>query len=203
MKEFELSCPIGQVPEKDKIVATAARTMGVPVKAVAGYRILRRSVDARGDILYRYRILAYVSGETCPEFEMPEYRDVSSSAPVIIIGAGPAGMFAALRLLTAGLKPVILERGKDVHARKFDIAALSRTGQVDEDSNYCFGEGGAGTFSDGKLYTRSSSWSGSARIRTFWLTHIPISEATGCPLSLKISGNASWSMAANIISEPV
>ena len=156
MKEFELACPIGQVPEKEKIIATAARTMGVPAKSVAGYRILRRSVDARGDILYRYRILAYVSGETCPEFEMPEYRDVSSSAPVIIIGAGPAGMFAALRLLTAGLKPVILERGKDVHARKFDIAALSRTGQVDEDSNYCFGEGGAGTFSDGKLYTRSS-----------------------------------------------
>lgn len=156
MKEFELACPIGQVPEKEKIIATAARTMGVPAKSVAGYRILRRSVDARGDILYRYRILAYVSGETCPEFEMPEYRDVSSSAPVIIIGAGPAGMFAALRLLTAGLKPVILERGKDVHARKFDIAALSRTGQVDENSNYCFGEGGAGTFSDGKLYTRSS-----------------------------------------------
>lgn len=156
MKEIEIACPIGKELSAEQIVASAARALGVSPKAVANYEIVRRSIDARGDILYRYRIQAYKSGEERQEYVLPEYSDVSSSRPVIIIGAGPAGMFAALRLLAEGLKPVILERGKDVHARKFDMAALSREGVVNQDSNYCFGEGGAGTFSDGKLYTRSS-----------------------------------------------
>ena len=90
------------------------------------------------------------------DYVLEDYKDVSSAEPVITIGAGPAGMFAALRLLMKGLKPVILERGKDVHARNYDMAKLSREGGVNPDSNYWFGEGGAGTFSDGKLYTRSS-----------------------------------------------
>ena len=156
MKEFELALPIGRTPEKEQIVAAAAKAMGVQPKSVAHYRILKRSIDARGEILYRYRIAAFASGEDLQEYRAGEYKDVSSAEPVIIIGAGPAGMFAALRLLVKGLKPVILERGKDVHKRKFDVAALSRNGIADPDSNYCFGEGGAGTFSDGKLYTRSS-----------------------------------------------
>lgn len=156
MKEFEISAPIGREMEREQVLAAAAKTMGVPVKKVAGYRILRRSIDARADIVYRYRIAAYETGEDYPEFRLEEYRDVSNAEPVIIIGAGPAGMFAALKLLMRGMKPVILERGKDVHKRKFDIAGLSKAGIVNPDSNYCFGEGGAGTFSDGKLFTRSS-----------------------------------------------
>ena len=156
MKEFEIACPVGKELGRSAIIEAAARAMGVSVKAVSQYRILRRSIDARKEILYRYRIAAFKTGETYEDFRLDEYRDVSSAMPVIIIGAGPAGMFAALRLLARGLKPVILERGKDVHARKFDMAALSREGIVDPDSNYCFGEGGAGTFSDGKLFTRSS-----------------------------------------------
>ncbi len=118
--------------------------------------VVKRSIDARREPLYRYHCEIYSKGEAFPSFSLPEYRDVHDGEPVIVIGAGPAGMFASLRLLMSGLKPVILERGKDVHERKRDLAALSLEGRLNPDSNYCYGEGGAGTFSDGKLFTRSS-----------------------------------------------
>ena len=146
MKEFEIAVPIGHEPTAKAIAALAGGLEPI---------LVRRSVDARKDPVWRYRYEAYAPGEYEP-YKLPEYRDVMDAAPVIVVGAGPAGMFAALKLLTLGYRPVVLERGKDVHARKVDVAALSRTGVVDPDSNYCYGEGGAGTFSDGKLYTRSS-----------------------------------------------
>lgn len=118
--------------------------------------IRRRSVDARGDIKMVYGIEAYGKWEEHAEYQLPSLQDVHEAEPVVVIGAGPAGMFAAVKLATLGLKPVLLERGKDVRSRKSDMAQLSRTGKIDPDSNYCYGEGGAGAFSDGKLYTRSS-----------------------------------------------
>ena len=158
MKEIEITCKLGKELTADDIQTAAVKALGVSpkIKQQLKYRILRRSIDARNDILYRYRIEVCKPEEVMSEYVLDEYKDVSSAEPIVIIGAGPAGMFAALRLLMKGLKPVILERGKDVHARKFDMAKLSTEGQVNPDSNYCFGEGGAGTFSDGKLYTRSS-----------------------------------------------
>ena len=117
---------------------------------------VKRSLYARGDLKYRYRCEIYSPDEECGPYKLPEYKDVHGAEPVIVIGAGPAGMFAALRLLMTGLRPIILERGKDVHSRKRDLAALSVDGKLNPDSNYCYGEGGAGTFSDGKLFTRSS-----------------------------------------------
>lgn len=157
MKEFEIAFDIRHTPTEDEIKAAAARSLGVSPAKVASYSILRRSLDARGQILYRYRIAASAAGEEPVEqYRLPEYKNVSQAEPVIVVGSGPAGMFAALRLLMEGRKPVILERGKDVHARKRDIGSLSQTGFVNEDSNFCFGEGGAGTFSDGKLFTRSN-----------------------------------------------
>ena len=158
MKEIEVTCKLGKDLTADEIQTAAVKALGVSpkMKSQLKYRIVRRSIDARNDILYRYRVEVCKPDETLTEYVLEDYQDVSSAEPVIIIGAGPAGMFAALKLLMRGFKPIILERGKDVHARKFDMAKLSTEGVVNPDSNFCFGEGGAGTFSDGKLYTRSS-----------------------------------------------
>ena len=147
MKEFEIVCPLTREPRLKEIEAKAGGWKWV---------LKKRSVDARKEPVWRYQYEAYGPGEEFLPYALPEYLDVHDAEPVIVVGAGPAGMFAALKLLTLGLKPVILERGKNVHERKFDMAKLSREGVVDPDSNYCYGEGGAGAFSDGKLYTRSS-----------------------------------------------
>jgi len=135
----------------------AASKAGVNLNEIKWHRILRKSIDARQrDIKINLKLLLGVN-ETKPQFVIkPDYQNVSTKPTVIIVGAGPAGLFAALRLLEIGLKPIIVERGKDVHERKRDIATINRTKTVALESNYCFGEGGAGTFSDGKLYTRSN-----------------------------------------------
>ena len=158
MKEIEITCKLGNELSADEIQTAAVKALGVSpkMKSQLKYRIIRRSIEARNDILYRYRVEVGKPDETLDEYVLEDYKNVAEAEPVIIIGAGPAGMFAALKLLMRGFRPVILERGKDVHARKFDMAKLSTEGVVNPDSNYCFGEGGAGTFSDGKLYTRSS-----------------------------------------------
>lgn len=157
MKEFDISFPIKHTPGQEELMASAARALGVKKDRVADLRIVRRSLDARGEIVYRYRIAAAAVGESPLEkYVLPEYKNVEHAAPVIVVGGGPAGMFAALRLLMEGRKPVVIERGKDVHSRKVDIAAINQQQLVNTESNYCFGEGGAGTFSDGKLFTRSN-----------------------------------------------
>jgi uncharacterized FAD-dependent dehydrogenase len=120
--------------------------------------ILKRSIDARQKaIKINLKVIIYLKGETFQEtkIELPEYKDVSKAQEVIVVGAGPAGLFAALQLIELGLKPIVIERGKDVRGRRRDLKAINIDHLVNEDSNYCFGEGGAGTYSDGKLYTRS------------------------------------------------
>lgn len=116
----------------------------------------KRSIDARKDPVWRYQYEAYAPEDNYVPYVLPEYQDVHEAETVVVVGAGPAGMFAALKLVSLGLRPLVLERGKDVHARKVDMARLSREGEVNPESNYCYGEGGAGAFSDGKLYTRST-----------------------------------------------
>lgn len=133
---------------------------------ISGIRVVRRSVDARQRTIRINLTVEVFSGkETAVPFINPFVsRDVSREKEVIIVGAGPAGLFAALRLIELGIRPVILERGKDVSARKKDIARISRDHVVNPDSNYCFGEGGAGTYSDGKIYTRSKKRGDNSRV---------------------------------------
>lgn len=135
----------------------AAKVLQVKPEEISLVNIIRRSVDARGRSVRMNLGLDVYLGELPPAASKIhfEYASVANKAEVIIVGAGPAGLFAALRLIELGLKPVIVERGKDVSARKYDIGAIHRNEGVNPDSNYGFGEGGAGTFSDGKLYTRS------------------------------------------------
>ena len=120
-------------------------------------RILRRCLDSRRGVKYHTTMEVYGPGETVPQQDYrSNYNDCRNADPIVIVGAGPAGLFAALRALELGLKPIIIERGKSVSDRKYDIAQLTKEHQVNPDSNWCFGEGGAGTYSDGKLYTRST-----------------------------------------------
>ena len=120
--------------------------------------ILKRSIDARQKtVKINLKVIIFLKGENFTEqkIELPNYKDVSEAQEVIVIGAGPAGLFAGLQLVELGLKPIIIERGKDIRGRRRDLKAINVDHIVNEDSNYCFGEGGAGTYSDGKLYTRS------------------------------------------------
>ena len=126
---------------------------------ISGFQILKKSIDARGkQVLFNLSVNAFINEPFHPvNFQTFNFREVSQAKySTVIIGAGPTGLFAALKLIESGIKPIILERGKDVKSRRRDLAALNKRGVVNPESNYCFGEGGAGTYSDGKLYTRSN-----------------------------------------------
>lgn len=154
--EIPLNLMPRQAADADAIPAFAAKAAGIPLSRVALSRVLRRSVDARrGQVKVNLLVQLFIDDEIVPQSLHFEYPDVSAATEIVIVGSGPAGLFCALRLIELGLRPVILERGKEVSERKKDIAAINRGKPADPDSNYCFGEGGAGTFSDGKLFTRS------------------------------------------------
>ena len=135
-----------------------AKQFQISPKDIQKTVVIKRSIDARQKaIKVNIKAKVYFIGEIFEEnsFQLPDYKNVSNAQEVIIVGAGPAGLFAALQLIELGLKPIVIERGKDVRGRRRDLKAINVDHIVNEDSNYCFGEGGAGTYSDGKLYTRS------------------------------------------------
>ena len=149
--------PEDEQNEQVKISLASQRT-GIPEQEITAVKILHRSIDARQNPVKISLTADVYSGETPQDFifSKASYPDVSEKERVLIIGSGPAGLFAALKLIQRGLKPIIIERGKDVQSRRHDLADINKKNLVNPDSNYCFGEGGAGTYSDGKLYTRST-----------------------------------------------
>ena len=141
---------------------------------IAHVSIIKRSIDARQKaIKFNLKVHVYSAGEpySPQKFQIPDYPNVQNAQEVIVVGAGPAGLFAALQLIELGLKPIIVERGKDVRGRRRDLKAINRDHIVDGDSNYCFGEGGAGTYSDGKLYTRSKKRGDVERILNLFVAY--------------------------------
>ncbi|HEY1009709.1 MAG TPA: NAD(P)/FAD-dependent oxidoreductase [Daejeonella sp.] len=157
IKEIELVLQPEQAADQNSIRDAVIKAIGLPAERIIQVQILKRSIDARGrKAVYRLKVNIYVDEKPVPEIFAVRYQNVSDKRPVLIIGAGPAGLFAAIRCIELGLKPIIIERGKDVKQRRRDLALINKEGIVNPDSNYCHGEGGAGTYSDGKLYTRSN-----------------------------------------------
>ena len=153
--------------------AWLAGEYGFDERSCNGVRILKRSIDARQRTIYvNLKVRVYLNEQPADDaYVHTEYGDVSDRPQVVVVGAGPGGLFAALRLIELGLRPIVLERGKNVHDRKRDLAEISRTQRVDAESNYCFGEGGAGAYSDGKLYTRSKKRGNTDKILNVFCQH--------------------------------
>ena len=171
-KEIELVILPQQAANEEEIKKSVARKLGVNPSTISYINHIRRSIDARSkQVKIRLKVEVYVNEKPEEKSIKIEYKDISQAKATIIIGAGPAGLFAALGLIERGLKPIILERGKMIGDRKKDIAQLYRTHEVNPDSNYCFGEGGAGTYSDGKLYTRSSKRGNVRKILEVFVNH--------------------------------
>ena len=171
--EYQLRVLPQVAASADALRKYVADEYGLALGALKAVRILKRSIDARQRTIFvNLKVRVYVNEmPTENEFEPVDYQDVSQRPQVIVVGAGPGGLFAALRLIELGYRPIVLERGKDVHERKKDLANISRTQQVDDESNYCFGEGGAGAYSDGKLYTRSKKRGNTEKILRVFCQH--------------------------------
>ena len=157
VKEIQLRINLIEERKEDILLYKSSKKLNLNKNEISAVKILRKSIDARKkDIIFNYKVAVYINEEINDKSEYNfDYKDVSSAKEVHIIGFGPAGMYAALRCIELGYKPIVLERGKNVQERRRDIRAINQEHIVNENSNYCFGEGGAGTYSDGKLYTRS------------------------------------------------
>lgn len=156
-QEIELAISPDHIFNEDYIIQQGAQKLKISKESIKGIYIRKRSIDARSrNTVYRIRVVFYINETPIPETFSSILQNVRDAKPIIIIGAGPAGLFAAYRCIERGLKPILLERGKAVRDRRRDLAKINREGIVNPDSNYCHGEGGAGTYSDGKLYTRSN-----------------------------------------------
>ena len=171
--EYQIRVTPEVAAQEDRLKNWLADEYGFDVRTIQGVRILKRSIDARQRQIYvNLKVRVYVNElPHDDEYVRTEYPNVEGRPQVIVVGAGPGGLFAALRLIELGLRPIVLERGKDVHERKKDLANITKTQKVDAESNYCFGEGGAGAYSDGKLYTRSKKRGNIEKILNVFCQH--------------------------------
>lgn len=171
-KEIELAIAPERIEDDNYILIQGSKALKINGERIKGFKIRKRSIDARSrHVVFRARIIFFIDEEPINEVFETHFKLAHNAQPVLIIGAGPAGLFAALQCLEKGLKPIIVERGKAVQDRRRDLAKLNREGIVDEDSNYCFGEGGAGTYSDGKLYTRSDKRGDVEKVLKLFVAH--------------------------------
>lgn len=157
IEEYQLRVLPQVAYKEENIKQYLAKEKGLDVRTLQHIRVLKKSVDARQRTIFvNLKVRAYINElPQDDEYVHTDYPDVRNGKPVIVVGAGPGGLFAALRLIEQGLRPIVIERGKNVRERKKDLSLITKTQKVDGESNYCFGEGGAGAYSDGKLYTRS------------------------------------------------
>ncbi len=157
IQEYQIRILPEQAASEEGIKRYLAKEKGLDVRTLNQVRVLKRSIDARQRTIFvNLKVRAYINEfPQDDQYAHTEYPDVSSRPRVIVVGEGPGGLFASLRLIELGYRPIVLERGKDVRERKKDLSNITKTQKVDGESNYCFGEGGAGAYSDGKLYTRS------------------------------------------------
>lgn len=173
IKEISIRILPQQAATENGIKDFLGREYALNKNEIQAVRILKRSIDARKrQVFINLTVRIYINEQPQDDLFTPiSYGDVSDRQPAVVVGAGPAGLFAALRLIELGMRPIVLERGQDVHQRRKDIARISREHIVDNESNYCFGEGGAGAFSDGKLYTRSKKRGSVERILSILCQH--------------------------------
>lgn len=173
IQEYQLRLLPAQAADERAIKQHLSEEKGIPLRDISAVRVLKRSIDARQrTVLVNLKVRVYMNEEmNDPPYQQTLYGNVEGKPEAIIVGAGPAGLFAALRLIELGFRPIIVERGKNVRERKKDLALISKTHTVNPESNYCFGEGGAGAYSDGKLYTRSKKRGNTDKILNVFCQH--------------------------------
>ena len=173
IQEFQIRVLPVMASHEQNIRQYVADEKGIDARTINAVRVLKRSIDARQRTIFvNLTVRVYINEmPQDDEYVKTEYSDVSSKPAVIVVGEGPGGLFASLRLIELGLRPIVLERGKNVRERKIALANIGKTQRVDPESNYCFGEGGAGAYSDGKLYTRSKKRGNIEKILNVFCQH--------------------------------